>query len=173
MRDAKYRDLVEIQQRPAATFQDLLNGLNDVRPHIIHFSGHGGDQTLMFDSGDIENASASCITFEILIKALDATDHPPTLLVMNACDTLEGAAIVLPAVPIIIGMSNSITDLVAIIFAQQFYAAVASGQSVGSALKQAKLSIEVSMVDKDCELPQLVAHDDVEVNSLVLVHPNT
>lgn len=172
LRGAKYRDLVDIQQRPAATFQDLLDGLNDVHPHIIHFSGHGGDQALTFDGGDIESASARDISFDQLVKALDATDHPPTLLVMNACDTLEGATVVLPAVPIVIGMSDAIADLAAIIFAQQFYAAVASGQSVGSALKQAKLRIEVSMVEQNSELPELIAREDIDINSLVLVRPN-
>ncbi len=36
LRGAKYRDLVDVQQRPAATFQNLIDGLNDVRPHIVH-----------------------------------------------------------------------------------------------------------------------------------------
>lgn len=172
LRGAKYRDLVEVQQRPAATFQDLMDGLNDVRPHIIHFSGHGGDKVLVFDGGNVETASSKNVSFDLLVKALDATDQPPKLLVMNACYTLEGAAVVLPAVPIVIGMSDAIADLAAIIFAQQFYAALASGQSVGSSLKQAKLSIEMAMADQEGDLPQFIARDDIDISTLVLVNPS-
>jgi hypothetical protein len=170
LRGAKYRDLVDVQQRPAATFQDLLDGLNDIRPHIVHFSGHGGDESLVFDGGDIQSPSEKFIDFGLLMKALDATDAPPRLLVLNACDTLDGAAAILPAVPVVIAMSDAVLDFAAILFAQQFYAAVASGQSVGSALRQAKVRIESALIDDDAsELPQHIARDDIEIDGLVLV----
>jgi hypothetical protein len=170
LRDAKYRDLVTVEQRPAATFQDLLDGLNDVQPHIIHFSGHGGGETLVMDRGDLEGGADHSVSFSLLVKALGATDNPPTLLVLNACDTLDGADVILPAVPVIIAMSDNVLDLAAILFAQQFYAALASGQSVGSSLKQAKVAIEAAMIDDDAsDLPQCISRDDVDVGSLVLV----
>jgi hypothetical protein len=170
LRGAKYRDMVTIEQRPAATFQDLIDGLNDVRPHVIHFSGHGGAETLLMDGGTINTVTESQISFQLLVKALDATDSPPTLLVLNACDTLDGAEIILPAVPVVIGMSDNVLDVAAILFAQQFYAALASGQSVGSALKQTKVKIEAAMLDDTAsELPHCVARDDVDISELVLV----
>jgi CHAT domain len=170
LRGAKYRDMVTLEQRPAATFQDLIDGLNDVRPHIIHFSGHGGAETLLMDGGTANTLPESQISFRLLVDALDATDSPPTLLVLNACDTLDGAAIILPAVPVVIAMSDNVLDVAAILFAQQFYAALASGQSVGTALKQAKVKIEAAMIDDTAsELPHCIARDDVDISKLVLV----
>lgn len=172
LRGAKYRDLVLIEQRPAATFQDLLDGLNDVRPHIVHFSGHGGADLVQFDDGALEKNRGSVVGFDLLVEALDATDQPPTLLVLNACDTLTGAAILLPAVPIIIAMADSVPDLAATVFAQQFYAAVASGQSVGAALRQGKVQIKAVLLDDEAAgLPQHVARGDIDIDQLVLVKP--
>ncbi|AHE55040.1 hypothetical protein NX02_16810 [Sphingomonas sanxanigenens DSM 19645 = NX02] len=101
---------------------------------------------------------------------MDATDEPPRLLVLNACDTLDGASAILPAVPVVIAMSDAVLDTAAIVFAQQFYAAVASGQSVGSALKQARVRIEAAVIDKTAsELPQHISRDDIDIDTLVLV----
>lgn len=170
LRGAKYRDLVEVSQRPAATFQDLLDGLNDVRPHIVHFSGHGGGEALEFDGGDLKIGSGRAVGFDLLVEALDATDAPPKLLVLNACDSLDGATIILPTVPVVVGMSDNVPDVAAIVFAQQFYAAIASSQSVGSALKQARVAIKAVLLDEDASaLPQHMARDDIDVDTLVLV----
>jgi len=37
------RDYVEIDPRPSATTEDLLDGLMKFRPHVVHFSGHGDE----------------------------------------------------------------------------------------------------------------------------------
>ena len=60
-----------------------------------------------------------------------ATDDPPTLLVLNGCDTLDGAEVLLDSTPVIIAMATEITDLAASVFAARFYSAVASSQPVG------------------------------------------
>ena len=173
LRGAKYRDRVEVKLCPAATFQDLLDGLNDVRPHIVHFSGHASTEAIELDRGGMEPADGVGIRFELIMRALAATDTPPELLVLNACYSLEAAAVILPAVPVVIGMSDEIPDTAAIVFSQQFYAAIAAGQSVGSAMRQAKVAIEAVLLDGDAAaLPEVKARDDVSVDALVLVKPD-
>jgi hypothetical protein len=172
LRGAKYRDRVDVEFRPAATFQDLLDGLNDVRPHIVHFSGHSDDSAVQFGRGELTPHTGIAIDFALLVQALASTDQPPELLVLNSCDSLYGAGVILPAVPVVVGMSDSVPDTAAIAFSQQFYAAIASGQSVGAALRQGKVVINaVALDDAVSALPQFVARDDVDIDQLVLVKP--
>ncbi|MDP3512291.1 MAG: CHAT domain-containing protein, partial [Sulfuritalea sp.] len=114
------------------------------------------------------------VGFELLLDALGATDQPPQLLVLNACDTLAGTEVILPAVPVVIGMTDDVPDMTAILFAQQFYAAIASGQSVGASLRQARVKVKsVLLADDVSLLLQHVARDDIDVDQLVLVRPPT
>jgi hypothetical protein len=167
LQGAKYRERVEVQMRTAATFPDVIAGLNSVRPHIVHFSGNTGE-VFRLDDGDV--MSGNGVDFTALVRALVAADRPPELLVLNACGPLTRATPVLPAVPVVIGLSDSILDTAAIVFSQQFYAAVASGQSVGAAFRHGKAKVEAVLLEDDAsELPDFVVREDVDLDALVLV----
>jgi hypothetical protein len=65
VRAATHRDLIEIVYRPAATPEDLLSGLNDIRPHVVHISGHAGEAAVTFDNASVDTpegcrSSAAC-----------------------------------------------------------------------------------------------------------------
>ncbi|PRA82075.1 CHAT domain-containing protein [Microbacterium sp. MYb66] len=169
LRGSRYRDQVEVLQLPAATINDLIEGLNDHRPHVIHFSGHASYTGLLMENeaGDEDGAG---IDFKFLARVLSVTDSPPELVVLNACESLGGAAELLTVAPVIIGMSDTIGDDAAIVFASAFYAAIASAQSVGTALRQAKVKMEAEGVG-DHHLPKLGSRDDVDPDALVLVEP--
>lgn len=168
LRASRYRELVDFDHRSAATYEDLVDGINDLRPHIVHFSGHGGSKGLLFDNGSVDAPEGHALSFSILAETLAATDEPPTLLVLNACDTLEGSDAILPAVPVIIAMSDSIADTAAALFATRFYAAVAAAQSVGSSLRQATAAMRAALLE-DADLPQISVRDGIDVDQLVLV----
>lgn len=170
LRGAKHRDLIDLQLRPAASPQDLMDGINDVRPHVIHFSGHGGGRGLLLDNASLDQPEGRDMPFDRLARFLSATDTPPTLLVLNACDTLDGSDLLLEAVPVVIAMADSVGDMAAGVFATQFYAGIASAQSIGAALRQAKVIMETALLD-DADLPQHVARADIDVDQLVLVQP--
>ena len=170
LRGAKHRDLIKLHLRPAATPQDLMDGINDVRPHVIHFSGHGGGRGLLFDNGSLEEPEGRTMPFDLLARFLGATDTPPTLIVLNACDTLDGSELLLEVAPVVIAMADSVGDMAAGVFATQFYAGIASAQSIGAALRQAKAIMEAALLD-DADLPQHVAREDTDVDGVVLVRP--
>jgi hypothetical protein len=156
IRGALHRDLIEMNIRSAAGPDDLLQGINDVRPHVVHFSGHGGGSGILFDSGDIVSPTGLDMNYDDLVAFLSATDEPPKLLVLNGCDTLEGADVLLQAVPVVVAMSDTISDLAAGVFAAKFYGAIASAQSVGAALRQGKAALSI-LTSAAGHLPELLA----------------
>jgi hypothetical protein len=168
LRSAKYRDLVDPQPIPAASPQDLMNGINNHRPHVVHFSGHGNADGLFFDNASLYAPAGKTVSFGVLAKLLAATEQPPTLVVLNACYSLHGAELLLEAAPVIIAMSETINDAAAGVFATQFYAGIASAQPVGAALRQAKGMMELAL-GVDPEVVHCVARSDVDIESLRLV----
>ena len=90
------------------------------------------------------------------------------MLVLNACDTLNGARVLLNAVKVVVGMSDSITDIGAATFAAQFYAAIASGQPISVALAQGKVAMKAAMLS-DSHLPEIIHRKDTDPKKLKLV----
>lgn len=170
IKSARHRLAMDIKYAPAATQQDLFDRLNFERPHVLHFSGHGEEGALLFDNASVTDPKTDPVTFDVLAAFLSAIDTPPRLLVMNACDSLTGAELLLEAVPIVIGMSDEIEDAAAAIFAVQFYSAIANGQPIGHAFRQGKAAIlQMLMSDEQAELPMLIHRDDVDPDAVRLV----
>ena len=171
LKRTKYRDLVTIEHLPAATTMDLLEGLNDFRPHVVHFSGHANALGLLMenDHGTVDGAD---LDFNLLGRLLGATDEPPRLLVLNACDSLAGADDLLATVPTVIAMSDEINDTSAVVFAARFYSGIASAQSVASSLEQGKVALEAASLDGS-HLPEARCRDGLDLGSLVLVQPTS
>ncbi|AWK10753.1 hypothetical protein DDQ41_19690 [Streptomyces spongiicola] len=170
VRSALHRDSIEIDHWPAATPLDLLRGLTDKKPHVVHFSGHGGGKALEFDNGSLDSPEGVEVQFEHLARALGATSDPPRVLVLNACDTLDGADVLLAAVPVVIATTTEISDLAANLFATVFYRAIASGLSVRVAIDQARFAID-TLAGGHGDVIASVTREDVDLDALVLVEP--
>lgn len=165
---ALHRDLVTIKYRPAATPDDLVAGLNDLRPHVVHFSGHAGDAALLFDNASVDEPEGRPVAYDLLSRALGATSTPPVLLVLNGCDTLDGAEVLLDAVAVVIATAASISDLAASIFASKFYAAIAAAQPIGAAVDQGAVSVDLAGLSEGWK-HHVLARPDLDVDQRVLV----
>lgn len=167
IRGSVYRDNISIEYRPAADLHTLIDGLNDHRPQIVHFSGHGEPGALAMDTGSVSGNATSRMSFDLLDKALSATDKPPQVIVLNSCNSATAKKALLPSNRIVIGMRAPVSDVAAAAFARRFYAAIASGQSVKAAFEQGKVAVEaVSLNESDT--PELIHDKSINPARLVL-----
>lgn len=169
VQSAEHRDLIELDVRPAATTEDLLDGLTRFRPHIVHFSGHSDDDLIEFEDEVDEPHDGVVVTARAFANAVQAVDEPPLLIVLNSCKSATQAeALVETVAPFAIGMSDEIDDTDAIAFAAQFYAALANGQSIGAAHGLGRAALELAGLG-GAELPTLAAMDGFDSAAAVLV----
>jgi len=155
VRGSEFRDNITIQYKPAADLNSLIDGLNDHRPQIVHFSGHGYDGGIATDAGKVGKPKVRTLSFELLAKALTATDSPPKIVVLISCNSSSARKSLLPAAKIVISMRSSVTDIAATAFAPRFYAAIASGQSVKAAFAQGKVAVEAASI-READTPELL-----------------
>jgi hypothetical protein len=169
---ALHRDLIELDVRPAATTADLLDGLTKFRPHVVHFSGHSNDDLIVFEDERDEPHEGVIVTARAFASAVKATDDPPLLVLLNSCNSASQIdSLVETVVPFAIGMTDEIADGDAIIYATQFYAAVANGQSIKSAHLSAQAALELAGLSA-AEFPKLAFAPDVDPAAAMLVKPS-
>lgn len=168
---ALHRDLIELDGRPAATTSDLLDGITKFRPHVVHFSGHSSSDVIVFEDELDEPHSGVIVTARAFAAAVEATDDPPLLVLLNSCNSASQInEIVERVAPFAIGMSDGIDDGDAIAYAAQFYAAVANGQSIRSSHLSAQAALQLAGLS-GANLPTLAWAPDVDPATTILVKP--
>lgn len=138
IRASEYRDSVELIARWAVRTDDLLQALNEHQPHIVQFSGHGDKGGLAFvdSSGGTKETST-----EAIAELIRVTADNIQVVIFNTCNSASQASEASQHIPVAIGMSTSIGDEAARIFAAQFYSSVGFGRSIQSAFDQARAAI--------------------------------
>jgi len=161
---------VKIRHLPASTPGDLLDGLTEFRPHVVHFSGHGNESVIVFDTGAEEHNDGQPVHAGPFKNALEAPDEPPILIVLNACNSAHQLTSLLGKVRMAIGMSDSIADVDAITFATRFYRTLAEGQSISAAIASARADMELNGLP-DHDLPALVTAEGIDPTTIRLIIP--
>ena len=141
-----HRDQFELVTHWAAQPLDLLRELRELKPTIVHISGHGARPAdapdraqgrdvvdlarprdepggVMFDGAD---GRGHVVTSEAFVQTLAAAGPQVRLVVLNACFTEPMARALLAHVDCVVGMSGAIHDDAARNFAIGFYGGWAS-----------------------------------------------
>lgn len=168
LRAADLRDEVTMISKLAVRTDDLLQYLNQYRPHVVHFSGHGSphDQIVLMD----HNRQARPVSGEALRKLFSALRDNIRVVILNACYSHTQAQAIAEQVECVIGMKRAIGDSAAIVFAAAFYSAIGFGRSVGHAFDQAVASLAMQTVD-EADTPVLHERPGVRASDVFLVRP--
>lgn len=166
---AAHRDYVDLDVRSAATPQDLLDGITEFRPHVVHFSGHSDEKFVVFEEDTDDPNSGVAIPAEVFARALRAVDTPPSLVVLNSCrSAAQAERLVAGVVPFAIGMADKIYDDDAIGYAARFYGTIANGQSIEGAHEIARTDLEMRGAEGHL-LPTLYAAESYDPRNASLV----
>lgn len=152
--DAALGDLVgrgklQILPRPPGTQAGLRDGLRQ-RPHILHFSGHGGfgeERGYLFFEG--RDGHSDPVDSDMLAQLLRGPWV--RLALLNACETAQAAtgdafgsiaaALVQTRLPAVIAHQYVMPDSSAQAFAAEFYAALADGYPVDAAVTEGRRAV--------------------------------
>jgi len=168
VRAAEHRDLIEIVTAGAARPDDLLQAMNEHRPHVVQFSGHGSksDQIILCDDG----GNPKPVSKDALVALFESTRKNVQVVVLNACYSRGQAQAIVSVVPCAVGMKDSIGDGAALVFAASFYRAIAFGHSVETAFKQGVAALKLEGIAQD-DIPELIAQAGVDPAEVIVVNP--
>ena len=169
-RAAKYRDTFKIEVMSAARMDDLLPGLRQHQPAILHFAGHGeGYGELQFSDDEGKHAQGLWVeAFASLIKAYqDEAETPLRLAVLAGCHTAPAAHHLAAHVDCAIGFDTSIADDAIInFFTPTLYGAMFDGRSVGNAVDSARSVLEAHDQGYVAQAMQVYVRKGVDASTL-------
>lgn len=159
------RDDLDLISAWAVRPDDLLQELNEHKPHIVHFSGHGnhtGELVLLDRNG------ASKPVGEVALKSLFLVlKDNIRVVILNACYSQIQAKAIATVVDCVIGVNAEIGDEAAVIFSSSFYRAIAFGRSVQDAFEQAKVALLFEGVAEE-EAPILFCRSGIVASDIIL-----
>lgn len=168
IRKAKHRDSVSFESRWAVQPVDVLQAINELKPTIVHFSGHGSnsDEIVFQDA----NGNAKLVSKEAIVQTMMASSSDIRLVFFNTCYSYNQAKAVTHHVEAAIGMNTSIGDNAARVFSSQFYSAIGFGLSVKKAFEQAKALVMMEGLNEE-STPELFIQEGLDPNNLIIVRP--
>ncbi len=155
---SRYRDLFELKQRWAVSPREMQRSIEDLKPHIVHFSGHGvGEDGLALEdeNGDVKFVQADALAQLFRLFVAPFTNPPVECVLMNACYSEVQADAIAAHVPFVIGMNKAVGDKAAREFAVGFYDALGAGREIPIAYEFGKVSISMAGIPENLT-PQLV-----------------
>ena len=140
------REQFQVVSQEAVGIEELRRTLLDHQPNIVHFSGHGGGEqglALMGDNGEAILVKPDALSdfFKIVQESFKIE-----CVVLNACYSEIQAEGIYRYVDYVVGMNQKIGDTAARKFTLGFYDALFAGQSIETAFKYGRNSIQMENI---------------------------
>lgn len=136
---AKYRDKFKLENKMAVRILDITNAMQDYKPQIVHFSGHGsGERGLV-----VEDDAGNTVFFptEGVNRLFRLFKKDVKCVVLNACYAAEQAKPISEHGIYVVGMNDAVGDKAAIDFAAGFYQSLGAGNDYEFAFNIALVNI--------------------------------
>jgi hypothetical protein len=161
---SEFRDNLLLKSIWAVRPDDLMQALNEYKPHIVHFSGHGNKQgeIVLMD----ENRQAKVVSNESLKMLFKTLNDNVRLVVLNACYSQKQAEAIAEVIDCVVGMNKAVSDQAAIVFAASFYRAIGFGCSVSVAVEQSKVALSLEGM-QEFETLKLLVKPSANADSIV------
>ncbi len=139
VRRARFGTQFNFVARPEVRLRDLSQLLAEVRPDIVHFSGHGSrsSEIILVD----EDGNSRPVESEALKTIFAHLKGNIRCVVLNACYIEPQADAMAREIDCVVGMLGAIGDKAAINFAREFYRQLANGKDVGTAFELGRAQI--------------------------------
>ncbi|MGE6717534.1 CHAT domain-containing protein [Peribacillus frigoritolerans] len=168
IRKSEHRHSVSFKTRWATRALDVIQAINEENPTIIHFSGHGSEEDeIVFQDNQ---GNAKLVSKEAIVQTMMSTSDEIKLVFFNTCFSYGQAQAVVQHVNAAIGMTTTIGDEAARVFAAQFYSAIGFGLSVKKAFEQGKAGLMLEGIPEE-DTPELYVKDELDPNELIIVKP--
>ena len=165
---SKHRDSVNFSTRWAVRSSDILQAINEVNPDVIHFSGHGtNNDKLILQNTD---GSTKCVEKEVIVQTIATVSDRVRLVFFNTCFSHGQAEAIVEYIEAAIGMTTSIGDDAARVFASYFYSAIGFGLSLKKSFHQAKAALLLEGIPED-DTPVLYIKDTLQAEDIYIVRP--
>lgn len=142
LRMAGLREIFDVQTRMATRPKDLSQALLDVRPQIVHFSGHGAKSGSIFLEDPLGRSQP--VPPDALADLFDLVADTVECVVLNTCYSQKQAKAIARSIKYVVGIKGKISDPAALAFTTGFYQALGNGKSIEAAYKYgcAQISME-------------------------------
>ncbi|MFN8495657.1 MAG: CHAT domain-containing protein [Caldilineaceae bacterium] len=130
---SQYRDNIQVNVLHAATIHDVRRALLESSYKIIHFSGHGAGDGLVFEN---ESGKPHIVMPNALADFLAAYSPPIECVILNACYTKSQGQLLASSIPYTIATESPISNSGAIEFTRGFYDAIGAGKTIEFAYQE-------------------------------------
>ncbi|MEH6389138.1 MAG: hypothetical protein V7772_14835 [Pseudomonas profundi] len=115
---------------------DILQAIHELRPTVVHFSGHGTsrDELVLQD----DEGRPKHVPKEAIVSAIGFGSDSVKLVFFNTCFSFNQVQAAVQDVIAAIGMNETIGDNAARVFSSEFYSGIGFGYSIEKALSRAR-----------------------------------
>jgi tetratricopeptide (TPR) repeat protein len=154
LRQAEFRDNLNLIPHGAVRVTDLQSLLLRHKPDIVHFSGHGteGSEIILED----DTGQSYPVSTRALSSLFSVLRDNIRCVVLNACYSEEQARAIAEHIDCVIGISEAIRDASAISFATAFYRALGYGRDVKTAFDLGCIQVDLENLGEQ-DKPRLLA----------------